>query len=410
MCAWVGPPAADGAVMATKTITRQPVFDADLAVVGYTLEYREPVDEIVVSLDPDGGSSIDLDARRLGGTVKAFVDVGAGNLDRVRFLDRDLIGVSIPPDLVPDESVVAACRSLWREGFEIVLVDLRPGDERASLLPFAAGAQIDVSATFAEVEAVLDLTDGTGVDLIAVNVDDGPALEFAKSLGCTRFLGRFFTAAATPSSGLAPATADRLAALRQVVSPDSSIESIEDVVRRDPIVTHKLLRYINSVVFAWRRDIDSVHDALVLLGEREMRRWLTVVVLRELAQGRPTEIAVASVVRARMCEVLAEMVGRPERSGDLFLTGVLSHLEALTGVPLADALEGARLSPDVAAALLGGGRGSSLPARALTLVLAYEDAAWAEAAAACEALGIEMEDAATAYLEGVDFGHDLSGV
>ena len=77
------------------------------------------------------------------------------------------------------------------------------------------------------------------------------------------------------------------------------------MIRHDVGLSYKLLRYINSAVFAWRSEITSVRKALVLLGESEIRKWVSLVTMAAIADGSPPELAIKSVTRARMCEMLA---------------------------------------------------------------------------------------------------------
>jgi len=67
---------------------------------------------------------------------------------------------------------------------------------------------------------------------------------------------------------------DSLAPISQIMhqllaiaeDPDSSMSDIADVIVYDPIITASLIRTCNSAYFALPRKVDSVQDAIILLG------------------------------------------------------------------------------------------------------------------------------------------------
>src|SRR5207247_429686 len=99
--------------------------------------------------------------------------------------------------------------------------------------------------------------------------------------------------------------------------------------------------------------ITSVRQSLALLGEDAVRKWASVVALAGLAHEQPSELLVSSLVRARFCEVIAASVKLEERGQELFLMGLFSLLDAITGRPMHDILANLPLADDIKMALLG---------------------------------------------------------
>src|SRR5690606_30929944 len=93
-----------------------------------------------------------------------------------------------------------------------------------------------------------------------------------------------------------------------------SFEALEDLVCRDPGLTMRLLRLLNSAAFPLRRRVHTVHDALVMLGVRTVRQWAMLIVLAGLPRTRD-ELLPHALVRARLLERLADLRGDPTPAG-----------------------------------------------------------------------------------------------
>jgi len=197
--------------------------------------------------------------------------------------------------------------------------------------------------------------------------------------------------------------------MRLVTRPDIAIDKMEELIKSDVALSYKLLKYINSVVFGWKHEISSIHQALVLLGDREVRKWVALVSLTSLGADKPLELAVNSVTRGRMCESLATPLNAGKREADLFFTGILSHIDALSSQSMEAALTNVHVADDVRAALLGDDAGN-LPATALAITTAYETADWDRLNSLCEDQGIPPDAVTAAYRNAVEFGRELLNV
>ena len=116
------------------------------------------------------------------------------------------------------------------------------------------------------------------------------------------------------------------------------------MLRRDVALSYKLLRMVNSAAIGGR-DIWSIGHALRLLGRDQVARWLGLLLVTDGAKdGVRAELMNLALVRARMCELLADASGVPRARGPLFLVGMLSVLDQLARDADGDArrLDGAR--------------------------------------------------------------------
>jgi EAL and modified HD-GYP domain-containing signal transduction protein len=204
---------------------------------------------------------------------------------------------------------------------------------------------------------------------VATGVATPEELERCTALGFTVFQGEFFgrpdpmRQRRFGTGGIAS-----VAALAAVARPDASFEDLEHAIGNDVGLSLKLLRYVNSAFFALPRTVETVREALTLLGTATVRRWATVMALVAAADDAPEELVELALQRARMCEVLGG--NRAVDASDAhFTVGLFSVADALLGSSMEDVLETLPFSDEIRAALL---RREGPKGELLKTVVAYE--------------------------------------
>lgn len=200
------------------------------------------------------------------------------------------------------------------------------------------------------------------------------------------------------------AAVHRICALLSQLAQDADTTPVAEAVRADVALGYRLLRYANSPAVGLRTPVETVEQAIAVLGRRELTRWLQVMLLTAAAI-RPAQQALQqhTLMRARLLERLAERRGEAE-PGAFFTLGLLSTLDTLMGVPLPTALAPLRLREEAQQALLEH-RGPWAPQLALLEALEDPDESRTWAAAQVLGHGAELADeaaAAWAWASGVD--------
>ncbi|MEZ5506878.1 MAG: HDOD domain-containing protein [Gammaproteobacteria bacterium] len=149
---------------------------------------------------------------------------------------------------------------------------------------------------------------------------------------------------------------------------DYDVERVSRIICQDPRLSYKLMRVVNSASFGLSRTVKTVEDTIVLLGSYELRRWASMLVLSSV-DNKPNELLVTAMVRAKMCELVAKRLHRPN-PGSYFTAGLLSLLDALPDRSLADLVSQMPLSAELELALLTGGGDID---QVLQMVAAYDD-------------------------------------
>jgi EAL and modified HD-GYP domain-containing signal transduction protein len=159
----------------------------------------------------------------------------------------------------------------------------------------------------------------------------------------------------------------------EINKPNIEFKDIEKIISQDVSLTYKLLRLINSSYFHFSEEINSILQALVLLGINEIRKWASIFVFKEVKGNKPDELIVNSLLRAKLCEDFATMVGVEDRKSEFYLMGLLSHIDAFFNRSMDEILAKLPLNPNIKLALLG--KKNTLRV-ALDIIKAYEKGDW----------------------------------
>ena len=341
-------------------VARQPVLDAEMNLLGFELL----VDGAAVVID--ALSEVGLEA--LTGGHAAWLPLGRELLLDVGPVPvrSDRVVLQVPAGDGEDPALVEAVEQLAGRGACIVLDELtvRPGLE--PLLALAWGAKLDLAVHGSDgLRAQVAALRGREIVLIATSVDTPADLALCRELGFAAFQGRFLAEPEiVPGRAVPTQSLEALSALAELQS-SVVFEDLEQAIVRDVGLSHKLLRYANSALFARSQTVGSVREAMTLLGATNVRRWATVLVMGGIPD-QPHVLLVTSLVRARTCELLSDDSARRDRA---FTVGMFSVINRLLGLPMREALETLPLSEDVTSALL---RGEGPEGRSLRTVLAWE--------------------------------------
>lgn len=389
-------------------IGRQAIFDEQRQVAAYELLYRHnDQTDSAQRGDRNATSVVMVDAlmsigfERLVGPQRAFL-----NMDTASLLAE--LPLSLPPQRVvievletvaPEPPVLAALGHLRERGYRIALDDVVYQPALDPLLALADIVKVDLPAIAdADLPAQVEALRRFGVQLLAEKVETEGQFARAQDLGFTLFQGYWLARPKTMTGSRGPD--DRAATLRlaaRLQDPALQTRELYDLVRHNASLSHRLLRYINSATFYLSRRIDSLRQAVVLLGQRQIGQIAALLLLDE-GDSPPHELLGLTLLRARLCELLAR-----ERKLDpdaAFTVGLFSTAGLLLDQPLAAVMKDLPLSQPVVRAILHreGGLG-----RLLEAVVEYEQGHF-EHPAVTELAGLDLT---ALYVDAVDFTQNI---
>ncbi len=244
----------------------------------------------------------------LTGPQPAFINCTRNVLlrDVITLLPRDRVVIEVLEDVPADEEVLAACDRLRRAGYSIVLDDYVPSSDNARLLLFADMVKVDFLATDAARQAAIAAEmRRRGIRLVAEKIETREQFQFALRLGYHYFQGYFFCKPQSLTMHDIPCSKLSYVQVLSIANRDLyEVGELERAILREPSLCYRLLRYLNSAAFGLF-PVRSIRHALSLLGQREIRKWVSIVVVISISSDRPCELISSALSRARTCEALA---------------------------------------------------------------------------------------------------------
>ncbi len=376
-------------------VARQPIFNLANKVKAYELLFRLGLENCFPDVDGDMASAKTIVDSFLTDTIESIAD---GKLAFINFtrtlllsecvylLPRDQIVVELLEDVPPDADVIAACRELKRRGYKLALDDFVYTEAALPLVELADILKIDFrSSSEAEQERVFKIGNGH-IKFLAEKVETQQDVQRAKDLGATLLQGFFYCKPTVfARKDIAPQKLNYLSVLAEINKSPFDFGRLEQVIKRDMAMSFKLLRLVNSAAFAPARRIESLRQALVMVGESNLRKWASLMALSQMAGNKPLELVRHSLTRAYFCEGLASALGLERRSADLFLTGMFSMIDAVLDLGIEEALAMLPLAPELEGALLG--RRTDLTC-ALDICRSFEKGDWKELSSITSELNI----------------------
>ncbi len=343
---------------------RQPILDRDQRVVAYELLFRSAnTASASISDDMQATASVmhhafsEMGVQTVLGTQLGFINVSADMLlsDLVELLPREQVVLELLETIVVTEAVIERCRALKLLGFTLALDDFVYDDTYLPLLALVDIVKVDLLLhTQDELRTAVSQLKQWPVKLLAEKVDSAEQAAFCQALGFDLFQGYYFARPSVLSARRADPAQVALTQLLGMVLRDAETQQVEQVFKQHPSLTYNLMRLVNSVASGARHSIVSVSQAIMVLGRKQLQRWLQLLLFTlQAGAPYPSPLLLLAATRGRMMELLA---GKQQCSAEYcdegFMAGILSLIDVLIDRPLADIVGELGLGERLAAALL----------------------------------------------------------
>jgi c-di-GMP-related signal transduction protein len=394
----------------SRFIARQPILNLQREAVGYELLFREGWEnwftgegDDAVRQTLDNFISMDIEALACGGLafLNCTREALVGRL--VTLMPPATTVLEILETVEPDAEVVEACKELRKMGYRIALDDFVPKPEMEALVALATYVKVDFQASDAEERReIYRMVHGSNAVLLAEKVEDQKEFDRAQAEGCTLFQGYFFCRPKIIAGReIPPNRMNYVRLLVELARPDMDVDEVIRMVRMETSLFYRLLRLANSPLWGVRKEVTSVGDALMMVGEERFRMLVSVAGSTMLGQGHPTPLISMSLERARFCELVAPLIG--ENPTEQFIIGLLSVLDAMTETPMEAIARSLPLRTPAKLALLGMENHASLPLRTIQ---SFESGLVGNYPLDGELLGMGEDVLARLYVESVKWARD----
>ncbi len=390
-------------------IGRQPIYDRKLNVYAYELLFRAAPDNTARFTDGDQATTDVI--------VNTFLEIGLDNIvgNRLAFINltrsyfvgehtislpKNRVVLELLEDIDADEEVIAGVKRLSDQDYTIALDDFIYHESLQPLVSLADLVKIDIMALNRDdVRAHVSALRQHPLRLVAEKVETQEDFDFCRDLGFDYFQGYFFAQPKVIRGQRLPN--NRLAILKllsRLQDPNITPEQLEELIAQDIAFSYRILRYVNSASLALPRKIESIHQAVVILGLQTIRSWTTLLAMSQV-DNKPAELVVTAMVRGKMAEGLARAMNAPQPES-FFTVGLFSALDALMDNSMEEILTQLPLADHIAAALL---HRRGIHGDILECVLTYERGQWENLG--CSQLGThKIRDC---YLEALQWAGDV---
>ncbi len=347
-------------------IGRQPILDLRQELIGYELFFRcadqateQSCSRLIATASVVCTAFSELGIGNALGTHKAYINADERFIedDVLELLPADNVVLELNFETVPDEALLTRCRNLRERGYTLALARYTGLDQRASaLLPLVAIVKIDVQAAG---DTLADLAGGLlrlPLKLLAEKVETREQMEFCRSLGFHLFQGYYFARPTVISGRQLSASQLGIIRLINLVARDADSADLEASFKREPGLTVNLLRLVNAVGTGLARRVESLRQAVTVLGRKQLLRWLQLLLMASPDNGTNPErnpLLQLAALRGRLMEILAgqSVPGNRALSDHAFLTGIMSLMPAALGLPMDEILAQISVAPEVHEAL-----------------------------------------------------------
>lgn len=396
-------------------VARQPVFDTQKEVSAYQLLFRDTLDSTIQSYSKDTQSATIITETFFSTAIEPLMQNTpliipfTTNLLMNRFyelLPAHKLLIEISSELPRNDEFMALLAEIKSAGYRIVSSSSNIFNSQDPITQYVDIVKVDFVNTSRKVQydkAAYYLT--SGIEMLAEGIETETLFCAAEMLGYNYYQGYFFSNPTVLRKGrIHESKLSKLKLLQAVNQADLDFKETSKIIKNDLELSYKLLSYINSAYFGLKRKISSVHHAAVHLGVKELKKWVSLMVIASLNEGKPSELLSSAIIRARICELIAPFFELTERSSELFLMGMFSTLEAMLGLPMEEILKKIPMADDLKDALMGkeGNLG-----RILNYVIGFQAGKWSLMDSMREHFAKIEENLPTIYADAIQLSEEV---
>jgi len=346
---------------------RQPILDRDQNLVAFELLFRlDQVDGADVTDDLSATANVivnaygELGIQEVLGQQRGFINVDAELLmsDVICMLPSKNVVLEILENVKITDEIVQRCIELKQMGYQLALDDVvEVNQEIELLLPIVHVVKIDILAL--EKEALVSIVNQLKrwpVLLLAEKVNCSEQAKQCMELGFEMFQGYYFAKPEILSGKRADPAKLSLLNLLTLVMSDSDAADIERELKHQPGLSYNLMRMVNSTASGFSQNINSIKQAVMVLGRKQLQRWVQLLLYAADNKNEKMSDAMLQMAatRGKMMELIAT-VDRPHDKSHqdrAFMTGILSLLDALLGIEMTEIIEKLNIPSEISQALL----------------------------------------------------------
>lgn len=399
-------------------VARQPIFNPNEKVEAYEMLFRQNFENRADFIDGDQ-ATIDV-------LLNTFIHIGLNQLTKnqlvfVNFSEnllikeipthfpKEILVIEILENAIISDELIESIKALKEKGYRIALDDFISIKHFQRLIPFADIIKIDfLDTTLEDRKLIKDQLKQYQVKWLAEKVETREQFNEAIIEGYDYFQGYFFCKPDIIQGKSMPSFfSNYTTLLKEFNNPEPDINKITMIIEGDLALSYNLLKLMNHAAYTTRYKITSIRQAIMLIGLKELKKWLTLLLLKETDHRCADEIIRTLLSRAKTLESLAKQFKNGYEPSEFFLLGMFSMIDTLLSVPMNAILKDLPLDDELKQALLGV---SNKYSNVLELVIFMESGDWKKALKYSSFLHLNPSQLFKLYHESIIWSDELMGV
>jgi len=361
-------------------LARQPIYDTNIEVIGYELLFRENNSTPLTDFDGNRATSrvllslfTETDLASVTGGLPAFVNFTAELLNNTPLFNPHAITIEILEDIEITDQIIGNLKSLKEKGYTLALDDFIMDKRYQPILELVDIIKLELpEMNDQQLIDTINTLKKYNVKLLAEKIETQAEFKRCKELGCDMFQGYFLSKPEIiTGKKIAAGKLAVVGLISAIQDPNADMVGLSKIITKDPVLSFKLLKLINSAAFKRSNTIESIHMAITLLGIDKIKSWVSLLALSKL-DDKPQSLHYIAFVRALMCEKLAEFIS-PDEKEKFYTVGLLSCLDAFFDQRIDEVVGHIKLDQSISSALLSYQGAGGL---ALETTLNFEQSHW----------------------------------
>ncbi len=193
--------------------------------------------------------------------------------------------------------------------------------------------------------------------------------------------------------------------IRELGKNEPDFNNLTELVKRNVGLTYKLLQHINTLRYFRYFRVKSIRMALVTLGLDEIRRWVLLMMARNLGRRNNEELIKIAFIRGLYAERISMHTRQRNRNNEVFIMGMFSMMDIIAEMDIKEALRDMPLEKDIVGAILGDEESEMF--YLLDFVISYEQGDWEKIGKYEEMIQMTREEMAQCYFDCIIYTDQL---
>lgn len=351
--------------MGHSYIGRQPIVNERGSLFSYDLLYSGTVDMEYATAalinNLQGSFGIDrILGKRLGFIRVDRRTIFQGLLD---LLPKERIVYALLEDTEIDDVLCESLKIFSAKGYKFALNDFAFTPENmeifSRIFPYLTYIKVDITRSPRIKRDDVEKLQQQGLIVIGAKIESHDIHAECVAKGFTYFQGFFISKPRVIENPSFTVDQEAVINLWNMLQCDVSIEQLVQAFESNHMVSLKLLRFVNSAVFALRNPVSSIRHVLTLMGREPLSRWLMLLMFSDGQTSDKNTVPLLLMVINRtelMVKLLDLIVKSPskQQSATAYFVGMLSLIHLLFNLPHREVLARINVAPEIERALFEG--------------------------------------------------------